>query len=1246
VSELHNPYVGLRPFFLQDSLHFFGRDAQTAELLAVLRQHRFLGVVGSSGSGKSSLVRAGLLPALFGGFLVGDRDRWQIVQIKPGDTPMRNLAAGLLAASSETPPTTAEIATLEAAIRDEQADAVVAFVRARLTSRQSLFLLVDQFEEIFAFRRAGDEQREEASDFVALLMALADEHLDVPVFVALTMRTDFLGDCDLFYGLPEIMNRGQYLVPRLTRQQLRLAIEGPAMLTGARFAPQLIDLLLNQLGDREDRLPVIQHALLRTWDAWHAAGAAGPIEVHHFEQAGGLEHALNIDAEAALAEVKAARPTLDDRAVARVFKALIDTDLAHRAVRRPSRVNELMAASGADRAAVDTIIRCFSHRNRNFLYADGWPSATDPRVDISHESLIRQWARLRDWVAEEREMRDQFTALVARARSWKKYGVVLQRNELKSAEAWWSSAEPSAAWARRYALADDDFAVARQHLTASTSARRRTKIRWAGAAALIVAAVAATLTYQQRSQATRTTDTELLRDMENQATSLLERDPESAIVAGLIAAHAHGRLYPGIELPVTLETILLRGWQESALIKTQQLPFGGDADYAVLSPDARVVMIGSETVDNGDSGVKVYTLGTGEILGSTATPSLTDGCSALSPDGRHINATLSEISVRWSVNTGDVSEVAEVSRESRRRWQHCAYSPDGAALAVITSAADGSDWVLTLGNVTPERITTARVIRLAPKAEHAAALRFSQDGKSIAVALAAKKVVTALITKVETALIVIDASTGKQSRRFTTENSVSDLALSRHGVLATVEDAYTYGLFLRDIAGDTFAAMLPNSGSDDDYGGLAFSPDGDRLAAVNGDTASLWEVATGLDIGSFKGHPRGILAVGFDAQGQLVTVGQDADVRYWRAGSRELRAIQADQNLRTAVMSPEGTTVIAADNNGAVTGSNVEHPDQPLAVVFDSPVVFQLALSPDGRTLAELAPSFEGGAGAEQLVIRIRDAQSGRVLTEVEGGSLTARLAFSPDGQRLAIADTARVRVWTVPPSGTQPFRLSGPVEVSAKAGSVLEFLAAVFSLDEGSRQLATINGRGVYLWDAATGACQGRIQADSPVSALAYVPGGEHIATGDGLGRVRFWPIAAALRVGCAHATLKVPPTNTLQEHRAPVRAITFVGDGSRFATASDDRTAKVWDTKTGRVLMTLRHGRAVTRAVFSLDGRRLMTTVEDQGAKVWEIPTRDEIFLAARARLTRDCLSKEERQRFFPGKPLEDPPCMPAGR
>jgi uncharacterized RDD family membrane protein YckC len=474
-----NPYVGLRPFFKDDTLYFFGREQQTAELLEILRQQRFLGVVGSSGSGKSSLVRAGLLPGLLGGFLVKERDRWRTLQVKPGDAPILNLASGLLCAM-DLPPTPTAVAELEREIRDGHTDGVLDFLASRLEPNANLFLLVDQFEEIFAFRGIDHEdevlsedpvrrkeralRKSEASDFVDLLLALAEQRR-LPIYVALTMRTDFLGDCDLFYGLPEALNRGRYLVPRMTREQLRHAVECPALLLGAEVAPRLMDRLLNELGDRFDRLPVLQHALMRTWDEWKAAGGSGAIDLRHFEAAGGLENALNRDAERAL-------EGLDLAVTARVFKRLTDTDLSQRRVRSPARISELMDAAGTDRASVDHIVRRFEEDGRSFVHpsADGKPD--NPRVDISHESLIRQWDRLRNWVDEERKARDQYVELASRAR---KHGqgqaALLEDPELQAAIDWETAVQPSPGWAKRYDRAEGDQPLATRYIDASVDVR-------------------------------------------------------------------------------------------------------------------------------------------------------------------------------------------------------------------------------------------------------------------------------------------------------------------------------------------------------------------------------------------------------------------------------------------------------------------------------------------------------------------------------------------------------------------------------------------------------------------------------------------------------------------------------------------------------------------------------------------------------------------------------------------------------
>jgi hypothetical protein len=441
------------------------------ELLEQLSQTRFLAVVGSSGCGKSSLIRAGLIPALLGGFLVEERDAWQIAVMKPGDAPLRHLAVAFCQAF-EKAPSEAAIADLHGAIIADHIQAAISYLSLQLGTCTNLLLLIDQFEEVFSFRGTEEEEqtvqlsrqrrlerarcRAEADDFVDLMLGFkAYTHL--PVYIVLTMRTDFLGDCDVFYGLPEAMNESRYLVPRLTRQQLREAIEGPALLSGAFLAPRLLDRLLNQLGDRADRLSVLQHALLRTWDIWRREAQAGPLDLQHYEAAGTLRNALSQHADEAL--------RLDDLdTTARIFKCLTDTDPNHRRVRRPARLSELAAVTCQSPQAVRDILDRFREDGRNFLVISASADADDPRVDISHESLIRQWDTLKAWVDEEREARDQFFDLVHRGRGKR---ALLRDPDLQIALHWRARYQPTAAWAKRYGTNDDDFDVAMQYLDQS-----------------------------------------------------------------------------------------------------------------------------------------------------------------------------------------------------------------------------------------------------------------------------------------------------------------------------------------------------------------------------------------------------------------------------------------------------------------------------------------------------------------------------------------------------------------------------------------------------------------------------------------------------------------------------------------------------------------------------------------------------------------------------------------------------------
>ena len=339
-----NPYIGLRPYGQDDALYFFGRREPVDDLLDTLREHHILGLVGSPGSGKSSLMNAGLLPAMLGGFLVDDRDRWRRATATPGDTPLANLAAGLLAAMDDAA-TPEAVAYLAARLRRGGSRAALAYLEPRLEPNANLALLVDDFEAIFAFRdgqaddavavadrdwarrdstpegRAARRERarrkEEASVFAEVLMGLGEQR-QLPVYVAITMRAGFLGHCDLFNGLPEVFNRSRYLVPRMTREQLRDAVECPALLVNVHIAPRLVDLVLNELGDSFDRLPVLHHALMRSFDEWEKDGRTGPIDLPHFERAGGFDGAIAKDADNAIR-------TFSPPAVDAVLRRLVDT---------------------------------------------------------------------------------------------------------------------------------------------------------------------------------------------------------------------------------------------------------------------------------------------------------------------------------------------------------------------------------------------------------------------------------------------------------------------------------------------------------------------------------------------------------------------------------------------------------------------------------------------------------------------------------------------------------------------------------------------------------------------------------------------------------------------------------------------------------------------------------------------------------------------------------------------------------
>lgn len=455
--DSHNPYVGLRPFNTDESLLFFGRNEQTLELLQRLHSNHFVAVIGSSGSGKSSLLRAGLIPALKAGYLVDDSDHWFISIMKPGENPLFNLAQNILNQINENV-FSGEVIDFVNQIKEEGADAIINKLKPlRKKENINFFLLVDQFEELFRFAMEKKDiaKKDEAIDFVNIILELTTQ-AEIPFYLVLTMRSDFIGDCVQFTGLPEAFNKSLFLVPKLSRTELKHIIEAPAKLYGCKINPALTSLLLNDLGKVKDELPILQHLLMRMWDYEMDKDHSGEIDVNDYLAVGGIDSALSNHADEALKELKE-----DDVQVCQfMFQALTTIDENGRKIRRPELLSKLVEITHSTKEKILFIIDLFIKDKRSFVVMSPSSVDNDYMVDISHESLIRQWNLLNQWVDEEAEAADGYIQLAnASLMHAQNRKDLLSGSELQLALNWRNKYNPTAVWANRYKPGFEDCVV-------------------------------------------------------------------------------------------------------------------------------------------------------------------------------------------------------------------------------------------------------------------------------------------------------------------------------------------------------------------------------------------------------------------------------------------------------------------------------------------------------------------------------------------------------------------------------------------------------------------------------------------------------------------------------------------------------------------------------------------------------------------------------------------------------------------
>jgi WD40 repeat protein len=513
----------LRPFTEAESDLFFGREKHTAQLRSKLERNRFVAVVGSSGSGKSSLVRAGLIAQLKG---LGDPDyaqtqtegeqlRWRVAEMRPSGCPISGLARALVSPSALGPERALLFADLQEERRREALEGDAAFVAATLRRgplglfevlRETslprdtrLLIFVDQFEEIFRFRNEGPANaspdsttgrgaasRErwvnEAEAFVALLLA-TNERNDLGVHLLLTMRLDYLSDCAVFTGLPEAISRSQFLTPRLTREQRCASIVAPARLNGGDVAPDLVNTLLNDTGPESDQLPLLQHCLMRMWTIAQERSAASrdispflTMEHYRDERVGTIKSCLSNHANRVYVELEK-RSARYGKIAETIFRCLTGQSADKPDTRRPqpwSALRAVATANGNSEEEVRVVLDAFRHADCCFLTPslDTELESATP-LDISHESLIRNWDKLQHWVKLESGSAEDYRSLEQSARRWKERRAdLLDRLALESILRWKRKENPSAEWAARYG---GDFQLAMEFLDLSQEAERKRK---------------------------------------------------------------------------------------------------------------------------------------------------------------------------------------------------------------------------------------------------------------------------------------------------------------------------------------------------------------------------------------------------------------------------------------------------------------------------------------------------------------------------------------------------------------------------------------------------------------------------------------------------------------------------------------------------------------------------------------------------------------------------------------------------
>lgn len=448
-GKIINPFPGLRPFTQEESDRFFGRKDESLEIIRKLNLNRFVAVFGASGSGKSSLVNSGVVPELISRQKKGEPPL-KIIRMTPGNNPLKNLSAGFAGSIlGEQHVNNADDAVISH-LKDNKNWIATACRSLMIKPGERVLIFVDQFEEVFRniSVRIREKDYEDALIFAGLLTN-AVKQTDVDISVILSVRSDYIGECARFHELIEMMNNSNFLIPRMTRDHYREVIENPVRLAGADIDPDLVNTILDNLGEQHDQLPVLQHLMMRTFSCWmENKGEGRTIDITDYTLAGTLSGAISRHADEAYNELSEKGRNI----CSRLFRAITGKGSENRNIRNPQTFSALRAIIECSDEELKEVINKFRIPSRSFLIPGSNIKINDNSVvDLSHESIMRLWGRLKEWIEDEAVSVRMYRKL-SEASAMYQQGrtTLLQGSELQVAINWRETQKPNLKWAERY----------------------------------------------------------------------------------------------------------------------------------------------------------------------------------------------------------------------------------------------------------------------------------------------------------------------------------------------------------------------------------------------------------------------------------------------------------------------------------------------------------------------------------------------------------------------------------------------------------------------------------------------------------------------------------------------------------------------------------------------------------------------------------------------------------------------------